>query len=163
MRRSSMKGLFAAGEAACTGVHGANRLASNSLLEGLVFGARAGRTMRDWPAAESGPQPESKPLFPEISESALRNLTWSLCGIVRSGAGLERALQALDVAHVPQNGSTRAGYELRNMHTLAVLIARAALARKESRGTHYRLDYPEKKPEFQKHSVLWRGCDVEFL
>ncbi|MGH9558470.1 MAG: L-aspartate oxidase [Bryobacteraceae bacterium] len=161
--RASMNGLYAAGEAACTGVHGANRLASNSLLEGLVFGARAGEMMRDQAAAGSALRGQCRPLFPEISENAVRSLAWNRCGIVRSGTGLERALKSLDVPCAGRADADRAVYELRNMHLLAELIARAALARRESRGAHFRLDCPVKKPEFQKHSVLFKDREVEFV
>ncbi len=156
--RSSIPGLYAAGEVACTGVHGANRLASNSLLEGVVFGARAGRVMREYQPAAANAGEMLEETFPEISESAVRSLTWDHCGILRSGDGLREALSALDV----KTRRLEANYELRNMHTVAVLIARCALARRESRGAHYRVDNPEKRPEFQKHSVVSRAGDVEF-
>jgi L-aspartate oxidase len=158
--RSSLPGLYAAGEVACTGVHGANRLASNSLLEGVVFGARAGRAMRESHRPQSGSAPEQT--FPEIAEATLRSLTWDHCGILRSAEGLCEALSKLDVKTHAIESASRADYELRNMHTVALLIARCALARRESRGAHYRIDEPEKRPEFQKHSVVSRVGDVEF-
>ena len=159
--RTSIHRLYAAGEAACTGVHGANRLASNSLLEGVVFGMRAGRAMR-----EMGPSgariieiAESK--RPAIGESPLRALTWRDCGIVRTAAGLKDALEALN-----QEGmlscATVADYELRNMHSVARSIACCALARQESRGGHYRSDFPAKDPAFQKHSVISRSSEPRF-
>ena len=157
--RSSIRGLYAAGEVACTGVHGANRLASNSLLEGVVFGARAGRSMREYQESSTN-QASLKPgarieeLFPKMNEPTLRSLTWEHCGILRSRDTLEHALATLHVGTGKLDSATRANYELRNMHTVAVLIARCALARRESRGAHYRLDFPEKLPEFQKHSVI---------
>ena len=160
--RSSLPGLFAAGEAACTGVHGANRLASNSLLEGVVFGARAGRAMSGQDAASAAPARHPEELFPEIEEARLRDLAWEHLGILRSGEGLERALAALQVRRCASASPTRADCELRNLDTLAVLIARCALARQESRGAHYRLDFPEKRPEFQKHSIVREGGEVEF-
>ena len=160
--RTTVAGLYAAGEAACTGVHGANRLASNSLLEGLVYGARAGRTM----AAEradraSGSPPERH--FPNVCELDLRGLAWRTCGILRDGAGLRECLEWLgsvkcDFRHRPG----RSDYELRNMHTVSGLIARAALAREESRGGHFRTDFPEKVKSFQKHSMIVRDAEVRF-
>jgi L-aspartate oxidase len=161
--RTSIAGLFAAGEVACTGVHGANRMASNSLLEGVVFGERAGRAMREqWSAATSA-GPRVVETFPEIAEPALRLLAWEHCGVLRSGTDLQRAIELLDVKTSPREGAARADYELRNLHTVAGLIARCALARRESRGAHYRTDYPEKRPEFQTHSTIWLGGDVEFV
>ncbi len=154
--RTNLARLFAAGEVASTGVHGANRLASNSLLEGVVFGARAGRAMRAWadaPLANAPPPPAAT--FPAVSEDELRALASAKCGILRSGAGLEEACAAL--AGVPwseQPGAAPAGFELRNEHAVLHLIARCALARRESRGAHFRADFPEKRPEFQKHSLV---------
>jgi L-aspartate oxidase len=162
---SSVAGLYAAGEVACTGVHGANRLASNSLLEGLVFGARAGVAMREAPrrVAIRGALPEDA-VFPRICENDIRLLASEECGILRSGEGLAGAVERLQsVACERLRDTARAHHELRSIHTLALLIARCALARRESRGGHYRIDYPEKKPEFQKHSVVSKGRDVAFV
>jgi L-aspartate oxidase len=163
--RTSLPRLFAAGEVAATGVHGANRLASNSLLEALVFGARAGRKMRDWAGAQilsgtSMPQPE----FPDILEDDLRRLAWEQCGIIRSKEGLERArdfLKAVPMRACPY--PNRAVFELRGMREVVFLIAACALAREESRGAHYRLDFPEKVPRFQKHSRISRNNEVSFV
>jgi L-aspartate oxidase len=138
--RTSLPGLFAAGEVACTGVHGANRLASNSLLEGIVFGARAGRAMRDaaGPLRAAGQAPAGFPV-PLASEEEVRRIAWEHCGVVRSGQGLQAAIQALEAratGAAPPRSPEDA--ELRNMHQVALLIARAALARRESRGAHFR-------------------------
>lgn len=161
--RTSLAGLHAAGEVACTGVHGANRLASNSLLEGVVFGARAGATMRDASnelSAGGIERPET--LFPCTTEAAVRTLAWEKCGITRTGEELTLAcdrLQSDRTVYNPHAGVP--DYELRNIHTVAWLIARCALARKESRGAHYRLDYPEKQPEFEKHSIISQANDIQ--
>lgn len=161
--RSTIPGLYAAGEAACTGVHGANRLASNSLLEGVVFGARAGRAMQ---AArfDFSFQLSELPLAkcPAMPERALRDLTWNCCGIVRTGEGLTAALKRLECDTVSGACVSVADYEMRNMHTVARLIAGCALARRESRGAHYRLDYPHKDEAFRKHSVVTRDTDIRF-
>lgn len=154
--RTSLRRLYSAGESACTGVHGANRLASNSLLEGVVFGARAGRAMQECTSrpAASG-EPPAEPQFPAISEQELRALAWRDCGILRSGAGLQRAcdtLEALPLARCPE--AHRGHYELRNMHIVSLMVARCALAREESRGGHFRSDFPHKVPAFQKHSTI---------
>jgi L-aspartate oxidase len=160
--QSSLAGLYAAGETACTGVHGANRLASNSLLEGLVFGARAGETMRNeltsqrtagvlavQPALGSA-STETEGFIREIQQ-----LMWNQSGIVRSRQGLaeaERDLQAA-AARLPLPFSRR-NCEARNIHTTASLIVRSALARRESRGAHYRTDYPaHDDTRFKKHSI----------
>ena len=152
--RTNLEHLYAAGEAACTGVHGANRLASNSLLEGVVFGMRAGRAMREsvqGSAPADGPQEAKRPKMPE---ETLRSLTWRNCGIVRTGAGLSEALNQLNREIWMEPCATVADYELRNMHAVAQLIAASALGRCESRGGHYRSDFPSKSEAFQKHSVV---------
>jgi L-aspartate oxidase len=152
--RTDVPGLYAAGEVACTGVHGANRLASNSLLEGVVFGARAGRVMRNEPHAARTGQPPPV-VFPCATENDMRRLAWEKCGLVRSGEGLREAAESFaSITTQPQTGAGAAGYELRNIHCVALLIARCALAREESRGGHYREDFPAKRPEFQKHSLI---------
>ena len=163
--RTSLPRLFAAGEVAATGVHGANRLASNSLLEGLVFGARAGRKMGEWAAVRAlAPGSISPPEFPDISEEELRRLAWEHCGIIRSGEGLAAArdrLESVPVRLCPY--PNRAVFELRGMRETLCLIARSALARKESRGAHYRTDYPEKSPAYRKHSRISRNNEVSFF
>jgi len=162
--RTSLPGLYAAGEAACTGVHGANRLASNSLLEGVVFGARAGRAMREslgTPHANDVAPPE--PHFPSVTEVQLRQMAWEKCGIIRSRDHLEAALKALQsFPDAPVRNAGLAEYSLRNIHAVVLLIARAALARHESRGAHFRTDYPEKQAAFEKHSVI-AGDSIRFL
>jgi len=139
--RTSLPGLFAAGEVACTGVHGANRLASNSLLEGLVYGARAGRAMRDH---KGGCDFRKAPLtIPDTTASELRDLAWRDCGILRNAEGLEEAIRFLESIRLLDAGKPGlASIELRNIYDVVGLIARAALARRESRGAHYRTDYP---------------------
>ncbi len=163
--RTSLPGLYAAGEVACTGVHGANRLASNSLLEGVVFGARAGRAMRESSgvaAAVAGGLPE--PAFPCVSAEEIRALAWERCGVVRSGAGLEEAVGRLEgVRSQTVQNPNRGLFELRSMHAIVSLIARCALARRESRGAHYRTDFPDKAPEFQKHSVISANNEISFV
>jgi L-aspartate oxidase len=157
--QTTVKGLYAAGEVACTGVHGANRLASNSLLEGVVFGARAAYAMRGYPGElrtkGDVPGPGS---YPDATAAEIRELAWEQCGLLRSEAGLSTACRWLSsVPMAPGISAGRAKQELRNIHTVASLIARCALARRESRGGHYRTDYTEPRPEFQKHSVIRKG------
>jgi L-aspartate oxidase len=162
--RSSLQGLYAAGEAACTGVHGANRLASNSLLEGLVFGARAAATMvREAKEAHPPAASRSEPLEAggtgsdvETYIQGIQQLMWSKVGIVRSRQSLTEAIQQLQgyAEDLPPPRSRR-NCEARNIHTTAQLIARSALARLESRGAHYRSDYPQHDDlKFKKHSIV---------
>lgn len=159
--QTSIPRLFAAGEVACTGVHGANRLASNSLLEGVVFGARAGRAMS---GLGSEPQQRaadpSQALCPAISERDIRAIAWNACGVLRNGPELEAARRRLESrSFEPMKQPDRAQFELRNIHQVASLIAAAALARQESRGGHYRIDFPSKSSAFEKHSVIVRASD----
>jgi L-aspartate oxidase len=160
--RSTIARLFAAGEVASTGVHGANRLASNSLLEGVVFGARAGRTMRG-AAPEKTPRSGRPPgsANPAVSPAEICGLAWENCGIVRNGGGLAAACAKLekDATGNPTGPEMLAA---RNLREVVRLIARAALARQESRGAHYRTDYPAKRADFEKHSVARQGRDIEF-
>ena len=170
--RTTLPNLFAAGECACTGVHGANRLASNSLLEGLVFGARAAIAMRaeaetsTSKTAKSTAPKQSKPknvAEPEAEKliAAVEQIMWRDVGIVRSRKSLEAAMAALADLKAPAAHSRR-GYEARNVLEVAQLITRSALARLESRGAHYRTDYPETDDKrFQKHSVV-AGENIRF-
>jgi L-aspartate oxidase len=184
--RTSLHGLYAAGETAVTGVHGANRLASNSLLEGLVFGARAGAAMiKDFPAAKkkaaAAGNPGKRPNRPGHSEAGnhvsppspasgngpltqIRELMWKSVGIMRNGKDLTHALERLRAFDLPApQEPSRNEAELRNILALAQLITRSALAREESRGSHYRSDFPYRNDDdFQKHSVLACGKEVRF-
>lgn len=153
--RTSIPRLFAAGEVACTGVHGANRLASNSLLEGVVFGARAGRAMSACEVQEQATCPLLPALFPDITERDLRAIAWNACGVLRNGPELDAAAKRLETRSLQASDTpNRALFELRNMHQVADLIAVAALAREESRGGHYRTDFPFKSAKFEKHSLV---------
>ena len=154
---TALPGLFAAGEVACTGVHGANRLASNSLLEGLVFGARAGRAMTEPPQAAvlgpdrvAAPQERAAAVEPRrMSRAAVRSLVWTAAGLFRTRQTLVPALAALEGAaaraaqEAARSGSVDDWQHL-NLTTVAWLIARAALRRDESRGGHFRADFPSR-------------------
>jgi len=155
--RTTLEGLWAAGEAACTGVHGANRLASNSLLEGVVFGARAARSMAAAPTAPG--RADAPPLWvPSVSSEDLRRLATRHCGILRAAAGLEDLLaQLAALPGAPCHHPSREQLETANRHTVLRLAARAALARRESRGAHRRIDYPETLGSFRKHSLQRLG------
>ncbi len=163
--RTSLPRLFSAGEAACTGVHGANRLASNSLLEGVVFGARAGAAMRETEANLQTRGDAASPLFPVIPEREVRSLTWNECGIIRNREGLLSACRQLESYEMTSlTNAQLEHYDLRSIHTVALLVARCALAREESRGGHFRTDFPEKRPEFAGPSVCSKDvAEIRFL
>lgn len=162
--RTRIPRLYAAGEVACTGVHGANRLASNSLLEGLVFGARAGAAMREWKDAPEAGKGEPPPVETmAATEGFLRDLAWEHCGIVRSESGLAEVIQSLEALSPSRaEGITLASNTVRNIRTVIGLIARCARARRESRGGHYRSDFPARRVEFQKHSFVAKDNEIIF-
>ena len=142
--RTGVPGLFAAGESACTGVHGANRLASNSLLECLVFGRRAALAALGSDPGQSGVRPGSDPgTRPEETVTPrLREEMWRDAGLIRDAEGLER------LAHAP--------------NLVARLIAASALAREESRGGHFRSDFPVEDDAFAAHTVIRPGREPVF-
>ena len=151
--RTAVDGLFAAGEVACSGVHGANRLASNSLLEGLVFGALAGAAMRRDQPASGTPRgalrlPAAGAASPAAlpSEDEVRGLLWRDVGLFRDGRRLARAVETLAAweAALPQAPPDADAARLASLVTVGCLMARAALRREESRGAHYRADFPER-------------------
>ena len=135
--RTEVPGLYAAGECACTGLHGANRLASNSLLECLVFGRRAALAGLAEPGLPPRLSPAPEPAAPEPVTSELRHALWQDAGLVRDAAGLERLRSA--------------------PHLLARLVAEAALVRAESRGSHFRADFPAEDPTLLAHVVHRTG------
>lgn len=161
--RTTVPGLYAAGEAACTGVHGANRLASNSLLEGIVYGARAGKAMGEEPDLSSADSPLHLPdfLVPGLPSEQIRRLAWERLGILRDGEPLSSAIDELQSSEMSEGDWSREHSERRSVYTVALLIAKCAFARLESRGGHYRMDYPEKAVAFEKHSRIQQQCPDE--
>ena len=167
-------GLYAVGEVACTGLHGANRLASNSLLEGLVFGARAGRAILgdDLPPPPQGPLVGDPGTALAIDETAadaalesLKRVMWDGAGIVRDGTGLRRAIDAIlrlerGLALRPVS---RRGVEARNLLFVGRLIAESALGRRESRGAHFRQDFPVRESGRGRHSIIAPGAPAPDL
>jgi L-aspartate oxidase len=178
--RTSVPGLFAAGEVACTGLHGANRLASNSLLEGLVFGARAAqamteatraallkpdRIMADGPGRMAqgtdgaghhpyamSPQPSA------LDREAVRDLMWRSVGLFRTREGLGEAVDLLARARASASPASAAAWRERNLLTVARLIAGAALRREESRGGHFRADFPQRDDARWRIHVVNTAC-----
>lgn len=176
--RTSLPGLYAVGEAACTGVHGANRLASNSLLESLVFAWRAADALdagagevRDLDTAAA--RPTRSAVVPSRSSSGrsprvetpaapapattptrhdIQNLMWAAVGLERDALALHTALETLDGWHVDGEGAE--ALENRNLLDLARITAHAALVREESRGAHDRTDAPETREEW-RHALVW--------
>jgi L-aspartate oxidase len=163
--RSTLPGLYAAGEVTCTGVHGANRLASNSLLEGLVFGARAGKA-----AADDGrdlkilaKDPDSAAYDPSVAASELstavrkrvKRIMWERVGILRDHASLKRAITEFD-----QIAASSLSVSSRHFVSLARLVAAGALWREESRGGHFRTDFPEQNEQFRRHSIQMLGSEI---
>jgi L-aspartate oxidase len=163
--QTTVSGLYACGECASAGVHGANRLASNSLLETIVFAQRViERTLADEgatvattaDAVDLGAAHASE--VPPLTREALQELMWEDVGIVRSAASLGRATATLSAwqAAVPEM-TDRPSQELADLLTCSRLVAEAALRREESRGAHYRTDFPEPREEWRRHIVFRRG------
>jgi L-aspartate oxidase len=172
--RTSVPGLFAVGEVACTGVHGANRLASNSLLESLVFAWRCAALLLDEDVAKGTAAPASLDVFngrqrgvastlpvPQyrstrnakpVDRLALQSLMWNAAGIERSAAGIEAA--AMQLEQWQTSGETMQDLETANLLALARVLVAAAIARRESRGAHFREDFPETSADFQ-HSLVY--------
>lgn len=158
--RTSLAGLFAAGEAACTGVHGANRLASNSLLEGLVFAARAAQAMSaEPPLAHAQGEPADAPGPAPLPPCQVRRRMGETAAVIRQGSLLRAWLEEL-TSPPARSGPQPEG---RNLSLVAAAIVRAALARQESRGAHFRSDFPQSEPAFAgQHSFQSLGQPVTF-
>ncbi|MGI1659978.1 MAG: L-aspartate oxidase [Desulfitobacterium sp.] len=170
--RTSLPFLYACGECACNGVHGANRLASNSLLDGLVFGGRIVEDIVKRAQASARPTPQISDVVIDqedglethskahIERENLQEVMWEYVGIIREKEGLEKAITLLgqwDSTFHP--GREIEELELKNLLTIGVCVARAAVARQESRGGHYRSDYPESYEHTLNHSIQTRGIN----
>jgi L-aspartate oxidase len=170
--KTNIAGLYAAGEVAATGAHGADRLPSNSLLESLVYGARAGRAMRETakPAPRSAEEPKAAysngPVDTGLEEiiGQIQDLMWNEVGIVRTRMGMQKAIKTLEeIGPKLAHPKSRRAHEAANLHLAGLLVARSALAREESRGAHYRMDCPDHEDKrFLKHSVV-TGERVRFV
>ena len=169
--RTAMAGLHAAGEVACTGLHGANRLASNSLLEALVCGHAAARDILDnpcprkrkpripaWTTGHAVPSDEAVVVAHNWDE--VRTVMWDYVGIVRTNRRLARALRRINTlrreirAYYRDYLVTSDLLELRNIAAVAELVIRSAMLRRESRGLHYTLDYPEPVPGMGRDTII---------
>jgi L-aspartate oxidase len=166
--RTSVPGLYACGEVACTGVHGANRLASNSLLEGLVFAERIGAELgRALPAAtEPTDDDRQAGVLGSGVVGPLQQLMTADAGVIRSGPGLARAATGLaDLARQDCDKPDAESWQATNLHLIASALVAAALAREETRGSHWREDFPETSPAWRGHlavSAAPAGLDVVF-
>lgn len=170
--RTSLPNLYACGECACNGVHGANRLASNSLLDGLVFGGRIVEDIVNSSQTSAREIPKVRAIAIEkqdafhrqpkahIERKELQDLMWEYVGIIREEEGLKKAIRLIEEwesSFTPERKTD--DLELKNLLAIGVCIARAALAREESRGGHYRSDYPETSTEDLNHSIQTRGTN----
>ena len=157
--RASLERLYAFGEVSCTGVHVANRLASNSLLEGLVFAERVARDIVSMPKLSRAPRVAPWTVPPlrdrgaaQVAADSIRELMWNDAGIHRTAKGLRHCIDQLGgIASRLPPGAT----EERNMVETALLIAEAALMRKESRGGHFRSDFPREKRKWKGKHIQW--------
>ncbi len=174
--RTTLPGLWAIGEVACTGLHGANRLASNSLLEGVVFARRAAACLKDqlprlreealpevreWEVGSA--QPSEEEVVVSHSWDEIRRLMWNYVGIVRSDSRLRRAARRIAVLadeireYYWRHVLTRDLIELRNIQTVAELVITSAASRRESRGLHFNIDFPDTAQRFARDTVVKRG------
>jgi L-aspartate oxidase len=155
--RTSVPGLYACGEAACTGVHGANRLASNSLLEGLVFAERIGADLARGlpPAAEPATETRQAALLDSAATDQIERLMTSLAGVLRSGSGLADAARRLrEIGNEQSVKPDLAAWEATNLHLLATALVASATMRTETRGSHWREDYPNASDAWLGHLIV---------
>ena len=165
---TNVTGLFATGEVACTGVHGANRLASNSLLEAIVFSKRIVERTQDTSKGKTSDDKPIEGIHPSLGDwqvpsalpgsglAAIQQLHWDKVGIIRDREGLEQAAAILSAWQQSFPApSDQPSYELSNLVLTGRLLAEAALIREESRGAHFRSDFPRSEPEWKRH-IVWR-------
>jgi L-aspartate oxidase len=169
--RTTVPRLWAAGEVTSSGLHGANRLASNSLLEGLVFGAHAGRgaaraareihdEFRALPLSHPAIDEPTEPLDVVDIRNSLKSLMWRDAGVLRDARRLSAAADTIETwcrYVLPRQFADPSGWELQNMLTIARLMIHAALARKESRGVHQRTDFPDPDDQNWRRHLTWRN------
>lgn len=160
--RSSIAGLYATGEAACSGVHGANRLASNSLLEGLVFSRRIAEALpeelREWQVPAADPRPEG--LVAAEERRPLQDVMTAKAGVIRHAGGLGEAQLLLDDINRADATPATASWETTNLHTISTALVAAAALRTETRGSHWREDFPERDDSRAGHVDAWLDPDT---
>lgn len=161
---TSLAGLLAIGETACTGVHGANRLASNSLLEGLVFGINAADRLADTGFPVPGDIVQGDRVGTTVQDAAgamasIREIMSADVGVMRSRDGLQSAIGNLTAIEAPGAPTDRAALIARNMREVAIQVASSALAREESRGGHIRTDFPDVDPTLDTQHQMLRACE----
>jgi L-aspartate oxidase len=164
--RSSIPGLYACGETACTGVHGANRLASNSLLEGLVFAERIAADLTEQFPEPAQPAPDTRQpgLLDPAAVTQIQQLMTDRAGVLRSGPGLELAAAELADLGTRQAGQPElAAWEATNLHLLASALVQSALVRTETRGSHWREDYPSAADSWLGHLILTLTPQAELV
>jgi len=175
---TNLKGLYACGETASLGLHGANRLASNSLLDGIVYGKRVAKRAKEYiedldinfdnlKLSNDSQELSSKSLT--VIKDEIQKLMTENVGIVRDNNGLQQGMDRLNglFKYLNINCKETINFEVQNLIILAYLVVKSALIRKESRGAHYRKDFPESKVKWQKHIVLqreqdWEALEIEF-
>lgn len=160
--RTNLAGLYACGEAACTGVHGANRLASNSLMETIVFGKRVVEHLFSGERAPAAPARDALPTAVALTQAPghaeLQALMWANAGIERNAAGLQNARDTINQWRQFDRVNSRDAFERRHMTVLSSLILQAAFSRTESRGSHFRSDFPARDDlHWQRRQVIVRG------
>lgn len=164
--RTAVNALYAVGECACTGLHGANRLASNSLAECLVFASRAAEDMAhpgetSFSELHAGSPPASVDAPDGIA--AVAAIAWRSAGVVRDGLTLARGLAELESIPIRQRPLERASLEARSVATAAAHVVRSALMRQESRGSHFRTDFPQRDDSAWRARIAWSGHGSELV
>ena len=162
--RTNITGLYACGEAACTGVHGANRLASNSLLEGLVFAERIGADLAAGLPPRTPPAPDQRQpgLLGPAAMNQIQQLMTERAGVLRSGPGLTAAADVLrKIGDQQSSEPSLAAWEATNLHLLATALVTGATLRTETRGSHWREDYPDPSGFWLGHLILSLGTGTD--
>ena len=177
---TTLRGLYACGEVACIGVHGASELANNSLLESIVFGARAGRAAAEYARTIQAdsyaslrissdddftpPQTASQNIDIEAAKELVQEMMWQYVGLVRHGEDLSAIVDKFREIDLNCYWQSAEAFEFQNMRDVAALMTEAAILRTESRGTHYREDFPEQDDvKWKKHIVLQRGAAPQIV
>jgi L-aspartate oxidase len=162
--RTNIQGIYAIGECSCNGTHGANRLASNSLIDSLVFGKRTADVINDQPPLDLTPEKQTQVSSPSSIQSPftiqqIQQLNWDCLGIMRNKEQLEEVMSLLRPFMKDPYWQTSSEKTAIDACQLSYLIAQSALLRKESRGAHYRTDFPEENPQYSHSFLLQKSSD----